>query len=259
MDLLKNHYEKIILGVVLLALAVVAAYLPIEVSNVRTSLAEFTQRVVGVAVKPLEPLNLTTNQVVLDRLQGHQSAPFARSGHNVFNPVRWIRAPDGTPIPEADFGIRQLQVVRIVPLYTRISFDDIRDSGQTIRYQVKEVQETSPKASEQRGIVRYMTPGDGTDTFKLVAVEGSVEKPTGLVVQLVGSKRRVTITQEKPFEEVAGYSADLKHAATNRSYNRQRKDDQLTLGDESYKIVAIESDAVTLENVHTLKRTIIRP
>lgn len=259
MDLLKNHYEKIILSVVLLGLAVVAAYLPIEVSNVRTSLTEFTQRVVGVPPKPLDPLNLRTNQVVLDRLQGHQGAPFARSGHNVFNPVRWIKAPDGTPIPEAELGIRQLQVARIVPLYTRISFDDIRDSGQTIRYQVREVQETSSKASEQRGVVRYMTPGDRADTFRLLEVQGPAEKPAGLVVQLAESKRRVTITQDRPFEEVAGYSADLRHAATNRNYNRQRLDDQLALGGEAYKIVAIESDAVTLENVHTLKRTTIRP
>ena len=33
MEFLKNHYEKVILGVVLLALAVVAAWLPIQISE----------------------------------------------------------------------------------------------------------------------------------------------------------------------------------------------------------------------------------
>lgn len=259
MDLLKNHYEKIILSVVLLGLAVVAAYLPIEVSNVRTSLADFTGRVLGGRPKPIDPLNLSTNQAVLDRLHAYPGTPFARAGHNVFNPVRWVRGPDGMPIPEEDLGIKQLQVVKITPLYIRVSFDDVRDSGQTIRYQVKEVQETSPKASEQRGVVRYMTPGDQTELFGLVEVQGPVEKPSGLVMEILDTKRRVVITPDKPFEQVAGYSADLRHAATNKTYNRQRHDDQLAIGSELYKIVAIESDAVTLENVHTLKRTTIRP
>jgi hypothetical protein len=259
MDFLKNHYEKIILSVVLLGLAVVAAYLPIEVSNVRTSLADFTGRVMQGPVEPIDPLDLSTNQAVLDRLKAYNGAPFSRTGHNVFNPVRWVRGPDGTPIPEADLGIRQLQVVKITPLYTRITFDDVRDSGQTIRYQVKEVQETSSKGSEQRGVVRYMTPGDQGELFRLVEVQGPPEAPTGLVFEFLGSKQRVVVTREKPFEQVAGYSADLRHAATNRSYNRQRKDDKLAIGGEAYKIVAIESDAVTLENVHTLKRTTIRP
>ncbi|MCP5521560.1 MAG: hypothetical protein H7A46_08435 [Verrucomicrobiales bacterium] len=259
MDLLKNHYEKIVLSVVLLALAVVAAYLPIEVSNVRSSLAEFTGRVLGGRVDPLPPLNLSTNQAVLDRLHAYPGAPFSRNGHNVFNPVRWVKGPDGMPIPEEDLGIKQLQVAKITPLYTRVSFDDVRDSGQTIRYQVKEVQETSTKASEQRGVVRYMTPGDKTDLFRLVEAQGPAGQPTGLVIELLDSNQQVVITLDRPYEVVSGYSADLRHAATNKTYNRERQDDQLAIGGETYKIVAIESDAVTLENVHTLKRTTIRP
>jgi len=43
MELIKNHYEKIILSLVLAALAVAAGYLPIEVSNVRQSLQEATR------------------------------------------------------------------------------------------------------------------------------------------------------------------------------------------------------------------------
>lgn len=258
MELLKNHYEKIILSVVLLGLAVVAAYLPIEVANVRQSLSEATGGILRPRVQPLQPLDLSTNLALLARLRNPEPPRFARPGHQVFNPARWIKGPDGNPIPEEDLGISQLQVVDITPLYDRVIYQGVRDSGQTIRYQIKEVREASEKRSEQSGVARFMAPGDETDFFRLVKVNGDPRNPESLVIELLENNRQVTITADQPFKQVAGYSADLRHATTKRNYPRRRVGDHLNLGGELYKIVAIEADAVTLENVHTLKRMTIQ-
>lgn len=262
MDFVKNHYEKIILSVVLLGLAVAAGYLPIEVSKVQETLNQTTQEVDRLPVKPLEPVDLSTNEVALARVENPDSVEFASSGHNVFNPARWIRTPDGGMMPEQDLGIQQLVVTGIVPLYTRIEFLGVRASEVSTRYQIQVTREASEKPSDQRPKLRFMTPGDkdsSKDTlFIFREVLGPPEAPTGVVLELVDEGRTVTVTEEKPYEVIAGYAADLRHSTTNRNYNDQRVDSRLVLNGENYIIVAIGPEDVTLENVHSHKRTTIR-
>lgn len=261
MDLLKNHYEKIILSVVLLGLAVAAAYLPIEVSKVQQSLDQTTQEVDRLPVKPLEPMDLSTNELAVARVEKPMPVPFASQGHNVFNPGRWVRTQDGGMAPEEDFGIDQLAATRIVPLYTRIEFLGVRSSEVSVRYQIQVTREASEKASDQRPKLRFMTPGErdsSKDTlFVFREVQGPPEAPTGVVIELVEEGRSVTISEDKPFEEVDGYAADLRHLTTNRNYTDQRVDSRLALSGETYIIVAIGPADVTLENVHSHKRTTI--
>ena len=258
MEFLKNHYEKVILSVVLLGLAIAAAYLPIEVSKVRQSLLTATETIRRRPVKQIEDVDTSTNEMVLRMVKNPPPVTFARAGHNVFNPGRWIKAPDGTPILEEDLGIRQLRVVAIRPLYTRIVYSGVRDSGQTVRYKLTEIQQTSPKPAKQRGIMRYMRPGEKTDLFVLRKVEGPEKAPTAVFVELVEDGREVRITPDHPFEEVAGYAVDLRQETTKRLYKNQRVDSRIVLGGERYKIVAIGPEDVTLANVDTLERTTIR-
>ena len=58
MEFLKKHYEKVLLSVVLVGLAVAAALLPIKVAAVRETLEQATRRYESRTVKPLKPLDL---------------------------------------------------------------------------------------------------------------------------------------------------------------------------------------------------------
>jgi proline racemase len=57
---------------------------------------------------------------------------------------------------------------------------------------------------------------------------------------------------------VAGYAADLRYEAESKNFLRQRMGQKLTFGGESYNIVAITQNGVTLEDSRTKKRTIIQ-
>ena len=95
MDFIKKHYEKIVLSVVLLSLAVGAALLPLKVSDVRQNL-EDTQAGLTVRSKPklFKPVDLTTNEIVVKRSLNVKPFDFA-TPHNIFNPVEWRKKPDG--------------------------------------------------------------------------------------------------------------------------------------------------------------------
>jgi len=68
MEFIKKHYEKLVLGVVLLAVAGLAIFLVFAVSQVRSDLESALQQFAGAKQKPLVPENLETNQTSLKRV-----------------------------------------------------------------------------------------------------------------------------------------------------------------------------------------------
>src|SRR5258705_304317 len=59
MDLLKKHYEKILLGVVLLGLAVAVGFLPIKITSEKQKLTDLSNARRSPKVAPLTNLDLT--------------------------------------------------------------------------------------------------------------------------------------------------------------------------------------------------------
>src|ERR1051326_7321823 len=68
MDFLKKHYEKLILGVVLLGLAGAVAFLPIEISSERQKLEDLTRTIIKRKIPPLTNLDLTIQENALKRM-----------------------------------------------------------------------------------------------------------------------------------------------------------------------------------------------
>src|SRR5436190_20603187 len=98
MEFLKNNYEKVILSVVLLGLAVAAALLPIWVAGEKRALEEADNQITQTERKELKPINLFTNELVLQRVV--KATALRLSGeHNLFNPVPWQRMRDGHLVP----------------------------------------------------------------------------------------------------------------------------------------------------------------
>src|SRR5947208_12794158 len=104
MDFLKKHYEKIILGVVLLGLAVAVAFIPFKVGSERKDLDDKRLSLIPRSVKPLTNLDLTTPQTSLKRVAEPTVVNFS-SPHRLFNAVPWQKAANGQLIKYDDTHI----------------------------------------------------------------------------------------------------------------------------------------------------------
>ena len=97
MDFLKKHYEKILLGVVLLGLVGAMVFLPFMILHDRNQLDETRTEIIIRPVKPLAPLDLTAESNTMRRLQ----LPYRldlETTNRLFNPVQWQKAVDGSLI-----------------------------------------------------------------------------------------------------------------------------------------------------------------
>ena len=94
MDFIKKHYEKVLLGAVLLSLAVAVVFLPFYINSQKQDLVDKRNQRLNPSVKPLPNLDETRFSAAEARLE--TPAPLNLSKpHNLFNPVPWQKKPDG--------------------------------------------------------------------------------------------------------------------------------------------------------------------
>jgi hypothetical protein len=257
MDLLKKHYEKIILGGVLLILVVSAALLPMMISSERDSLRELSSSYINRPAKPLEPLNFSTQQVSLQRLQARLSLDLS-TNNKVFNPLQWQKAPDGRifKIQTGDeTGPKALEVVKLTPLYLKVGLESVSVSDSGIRYVIGVEREAAPKVSDRRKTLKYATVNNKNDAFLLREVRGAADNPSELVLELADTGESVTISKENPLSRVDGYMADLRYDLEKRVWNNQRVGGALKFGNEDYNIVAITKNEVVVLAKSNQKKT----
>jgi hypothetical protein len=259
MDLLKKHYEKIVLGGVLLILVVSAALLPVMIGGERDSLKAKSDEIINLPSKPLEPLNLSTQQIVLQRVQAGLNLDLATT-HKVFNPLFWQKTPDGRTVKIAtgeETGPKALTVTKHTPLYLNITLDSINpgESGTPTRYIIGVEREAAADASKRRKKQYYATVDNKNDAFLLRKVNGPPESPTDLVLELADGGEEAAISKDKPFKRVDGYMVDLKYDLEKKTWNNQRVGGVLRFGNEDYIIVAITKNEVVVLAKSNQKKT----
>ncbi len=94
MEFLKRNYEKILLSVILLGLAVVAFWLINQVVNEKAKLDEMMKGAEGESHRKISPADTKAAQATLARVQnpGEFALPVQ---HRLFNSMKWVRQPDG--------------------------------------------------------------------------------------------------------------------------------------------------------------------
>lgn len=256
MDLLKKHYEKIILGGVLLVLAVGAALLPVMIGKERDDLNEKEQTII-VPPKPLEPLNFSTQQVTITELRGAAVLDLATT-NKVFNPLLWQKAPDGRIFKLTtgeETGAKALVVTKSVPLYLNISLSGVNTSEAVPRYIINVEREAAADRSKRSKKPYFATVNNKNDAFVIREVSGSPENPV-LKLELVDDGAVIEISKEKPYQRVDGYMVDLKYTLENRPpWVGQRVGSTLTFGGETYNIVAITKTEVVVLAKSNQKKT----
>src|SRR5215472_8959854 len=130
MGFLKQHYEKILLGVVLLGLALAAGFLPILISSQKQKIEETRQTLIPKAPKPLTNLDLTVPTNALKRMAAAPIIDFSTK-NKLFNPIPWQKRADGTLVKSTKVGPTAASVTNVMPLYLKITLDavNISDTG----------------------------------------------------------------------------------------------------------------------------------
>jgi hypothetical protein len=263
MDFIKKHYEKLVLGVVLLAVAGVAISLVLAVSQVKADLETALAQAAGAKQKSLQPVNLVTNEMELARVVKHMPVVLGDPDHYTFNPVTWARAANGRIEPtrgRADMGAAGLAYVESHDLYLEIGFSAVAGTPETPRYQfsIRRDYEKTPKL--RTPIVESVAVGAESkdQIFKLLEIKGPKEDPTDFICELVSTREQFTISKTKTFRKTQGYSADLRYEANKQSFNTKRVGDSLNLSGAVYKIVAIEKDELVVSAPNSVRTTVLR-
>jgi len=254
MDLLKKHYEKIILGLVLLLLVVGAAMLPIMINKERDELNQRREAVQNPRVKPIDPLDLSTNEARLKQVKAGYNLDLAVP-HKAFNPALWQEAPDGHLIKVAtgrEIGIDAVTVTNLRPLNLIVKLESIRDTG--TNFTVSVARGASAKVDQRRPRMFDVWLGKKTEVFTLREVGGTPQTPE-LVIEMSETQERITVSKDKPFSREDGYMASLRYAPENRTWADQRVGSKIKIGNESYIIVAIQKNEIVFSAESNQKKT----
>jgi hypothetical protein len=268
MDFLKKNYEKVLLGVVLCGLIVGAIFLTLMVPKEREALEKEAETRSSRPTKPIPVLDLSTNELALQRLQNAFMLDLATT-NKLVNPMLWRkRSPDNVPIKDTPRNIGPEAVVVITnrPLFLTITFDSVSTAGAVPRYLIGVKREAAPKATDRDKKQKDAQLNVKNDVFVLREVKGPPESPTELVLEMNDSGEMVKLNKDrvdkdgKPvFQRVDGYTADLKYPPDNRPpwINLRVGSPALRIEGEEYFVVAINKNEVILSAKSNNKKTSI--
>jgi hypothetical protein len=263
MDFVKKHYEKILLTVVLLGLVGALVFLPFLISKDQEEVSKMTYVILTPRVQPLPELDLARETNVFGRLQAPYSLDFSTT-NKLFNPLQWQKKINGdmVPVKPGLIGPEAAAITKITPLYTIITLDSIDTNSiatneVTARY-VMSVERQAAAVAGQRGKRQhYASVGEKIDAFTIRSIKGSLDNPAQLelTLQLADTGEQATVSKDKPFRRVDGYSVDLKYDPEGKKWQAQRLNAVLKFYGDDYIIVAINQDSVILLARSNQKKT----
>jgi len=252
MQFFKRHFEKIILSAVLAGLGAAAFWLSVSVNeSIKSMTSGF------VKPPPARPLpgvetNLAPLRVALQKLTNAPAISLS-GDHNLFNPVTWVKGPDGKMIKMTKSGVDALTVTRITPYYYTISFITQVGEGYRILAQPPSGAKMQPQFS------RTNEPPTAQRPYTILGTNGSRDNPSMLALQLFipETKETVSVTTNRPYKRVTGYGADLKYSGSDETnvFLKKNVGDQLRFSRETFKIIDIKSNAVTVQDARTSQKT----
>ncbi|MGO8700345.1 MAG: hypothetical protein ACLQVY_21855 [Limisphaerales bacterium] len=266
MEFLKRHYEKIVLCVVLLGLAGAAVWIKMEISHVSESLeAPVTGATTprqprgkgAAAPAALAPVDLKADELALAQITN--PPPVVLSGlHNLFNPVTWKRSTNGAYLKILKSGPDALTVTNITPLYTIIAYDHpvgIGTPTYDMTYQTQtDLARPGHKTTEFAKQDEKMKSG----LYIIRGIKGAPDDPTELELEIPATGQTVSVTTNKPYQQVDGYVADLRYEPEQKTMPKLHVDSTIKLDGELYKVIEISSNAVRVQANRTTKVTEVK-
>lgn len=255
MEFLKKNYEKVLLGLVLLGLAVAVALLPFIISSKRAELDSARDERTNPKIKELPALEMVREDAAIQRAQTVIRLNLSGK-HNLFNPVLWQKTPDGRLVKvqtgsEIAGGV---EITAIQPLYLKLAFDSV--SGKESYLIGVENQAATSKEKRNKTQTLCSPSNPKNSYFSLHEVKGPTENPTALVLNLNDTGEIITLGPGKPYQRVDGHAADLKYGPENKTWRNYRAGANLSFAGSQYNIVAITETNVVLSAPNGKKTTI---
>jgi hypothetical protein len=257
MDFVRKHYEKILLGVVLLSLVGALVFLPFWILHDQNVLVDTRVKMISPSVKPLPPLDLTEQSDIIQRLQSSNELDFETT-NRLFNPVEWQKAKNGTFIKiesGREVGPQAVVITQTTPLYFILTLDSVETNELGARYIIGVERQAAAKQWQRAKRQHYASIGDKNEAFTIVAVKGPPDNPTQLILRLTDTGEPAMLSKNEPFRRVDGYVAGLKYAPEGKSWQDQRVNDVLKFAGDDYIIVAINKNEVVLSAGSNQKKT----
>jgi hypothetical protein len=253
----KQHYEKILLSVVLLVLAVAVYFLWEAKQEEEKRNSEVVMDFGKRKVEGISPVDLTSFNALVQSAANPPSLNFGLP-HNLFNPVKWQRQPNGDLLKiqtGKEVGPSRMVATRISPLKLIIALDRVASPGS---YYFGVTREAAERPGDRKKRQYFAKLNDKTPAFILREIKGSEEDPSGFVLELVENGEKVTLAKDKPFERVDGYEADLSYTIESKTFNNVRVGSPVTFAGETYNIVAINQNEVVLSARSNDKKYTVR-
>ncbi len=181
MDFLKKHYEKVLLGVVLLGLAVAVAFLPFKIASEKQKLEDMRNQLIHPKVKPLTNLDLTLPDDVLKRMATPAMIDFS-APNKLFNPMPWQKAADGhlIKVDATNIGPNAVTITKMTPLYLKLTLDSVTVLDTGTRYVIGIEKEAAPNPRDRNKTQKYCSLNTKNDTFTLRDVKAAPDNPTNV-------------------------------------------------------------------------------
>ena len=263
MEQLKQHYEKAILGLAMLALVYVAY--GVLTDNSEEAIEEQIQarsRPTLEQKKEMPAMDMRDYHATLARLEKGETLNLSNP-HNLFNPVQWRVTRQGTTLKVElgnEIGAGAIELSETRPLYLKIEYRGTTGTAQKTRYRfavTREAAETKKKRLRMTTTAQ-LNDKDTRDLFTMIKIVGDPADPTAFELQLANNAGNITVEKGKLFQRIDGYTATLKYPPDNKTYANKRVRDKLFFADDGHNIVAIEASEVVLSTASTSKRTSIR-
>jgi hypothetical protein len=256
MDFLKKHYEKVLLGVMLAGLIGVLVFMLFYIASDKDEMARKRESYVNPRVKALTNLDMTIQDSAISRLKSPYNLDLETT-NKLLNPFEWQKAPDGSLIPKATkTGLQVAVVTNISPLYLIVSLDSASTNELGARYVISVERQAAQTLAKRRKAPHYVSVGDKpNDAFALLEVKGAPENPDAVVLKLVDNGEVVTITKDKPFRRVDGYTADFRYDPERKIFRGRRIGDKLSFGGVDYVVVEVNQNELILSDQSNQKKT----
>jgi len=249
MEFLKKHYEKVLLGVVLLGLTAGAVSLPLMISGERQAEIDKTNEIVKRAPKPLEPIDLKSTEDLLARASARPALDLA-SSNRVFNSMPWQKRPDGSifKVTPGNTGPEAVTILKLTALHTTITLDTISSSDSGVRYLIGVEREAAAAVANRKKKQYSASLNQKNDSFVVREVKGAPENPSELILELNDTNERVSVTRDEP---------DRKNWPGVRVGAGGPLTLPIMIAGESYIVVAINKGEVVLSAKSNNKKTVV--
>lgn len=271
MEFLKSHYEKIILGVVLLLMAAGAVVLVMEVSSVEAELKKFKDNPVGGGSgKPPPPENFTNLVKALQQAANPPAVEFTKV-HKVFNPDTWYVDTNGNLIAGTNVGVGRLIIQSITPLQLRVENPQIVSTNagrESVKVTV--TKEFALKLQDQgkKPITLSLNATNASNTLDPVnklqlfvrEIGGTPESPELKMELLDPSKDplRFTVSKAQGFTTVVEYVAFIVYPVeSNFVWRAARKGQPMPFAGDTNIVVEITASNVVVRAISNDKHTTI--